>query len=205
MLNKNFIINPKELNFYIRNYFQTNSNLVKKIIKNDLNKDFIENIINLLKIHILKYGNLSITLTPKSINSKHLYFMQIAVKEAKKSLLNHQHGCVIVYQNKVVSCGHNKGTINYTHYKSIHAEEDAIRNLVKINKFQSKNIRNNCKLYVVRIQKKTNLLKMSRPCQNCINNIKKHNIGVTYYSTNDTFIDDLISQYIIYGGYNYKL
>ena len=134
---------------------------------------------------------------PKAINNKHLYFMQMAIQEAKKSLLNHQHGCVIVYQNKIVCSGHNKNTINYTNYKSIHAEEDAIRNLVRINKFQNKGIRNNCKLYVVRIQKNTNFLKMSRPCQNCINNIRKHTIGVTYYSTNETFIDDLICQYII--------
>lgn len=197
MLNENFIINPKELNFYIKNYFQTNSNLVKNIINKKLDSKFIEKIINLLKLHILKYGTLSITLTPKAINNKHLYFMQMAIQEANKSVLNHQHGCVIVYQNKIVCSGHNKNTINYTNYKSIHAEEDAIRNLVKINKFQNKGIRNNCKLYVVRIQKNTNFLKMSRPCQNCINNIKKHNIGVTYYSTNETFIDDLICQYII--------
>ena len=102
MLNENFIINPKELNFYIKNYFQTNSNLVKNIINKKLDSKFIEKIINLLKLHILKYGTLSITLTPKAINNKHLYFMQMAIQEANKSVLNHQHGCVIVYQNKII-------------------------------------------------------------------------------------------------------
>ena len=37
---------------------------------------------------------------------------------------------------------------------------------------------------------------MSKPCKNCIENIKKYNIGMTYYSTNETFIDDLICQFI---------
>lgn len=197
MLNENSSINPNELNYYIRNYYSTNSSLIKKIINNELNPKLIENIVRLLQIHALKYGSLNMNMSQKNINNKHLYFMQIAIKEATKSLLNHQHGCVIVYQNKIVAYGHNKSTFNYAQFKSIHAEEDALRSLVKINKFQNKHIRNNCKLYVVRIQKNTNLLKMSKPCQNCINNIKKQNIGVTYYSTNDTFIDDLITQYII--------
>ena len=42
MLNENFIINPKELNFYIKNYFQTNSKLVKNIINKKLDSKFIE-------------------------------------------------------------------------------------------------------------------------------------------------------------------
>lgn len=194
--NNNFITEPDELKFYIKNKFNTNSKNINKTIHQSLDKDFIEKLISLLKIHILKYGDLTLNTKPKSIKNKHMYFLEQAKYEACKSLLNHQHGCVIVYQNKIVATGYNKYAFKYKEFRSIHAEEDALKNLLKIGKFQNKNIRNNCKLYVVRVQKGTNFLKMSRPCKNCIKNINDCNIGITYYSTNDTFIDDLICQFI---------
>jgi len=131
------------------------------------------------------------------IKSKHNYYLQIAKEVATKSLLNHQHGCVIVYKNKIVSSGYNRISNNNNKiYGSLHAEIDAILNLVKMNKFQNKTIRNNCSLYVIRIKQGTKELKMSKPCKKCIHKIQKYNIGQTYYSTNDSFIDDLICQFI---------
>ena len=206
-----FITNPTNLYNYLKNDFETDSKLIKKIIETNLNQALINKLLELLRIHILKYGNFNIQLNPKMIKSKHNYYLQIAKEVATKSLLNHQHGCVIVYKNKIVSSGYNRivnknkivssgynriSNNNNKNYGSLHAEIDAILNLVKMNKFQNKTIRNNCSLYVIRIKKGTKELKMSKPCEKCIHKIQKYNIGQTYYSTNDSFIDDLICQFI---------
>ena len=190
------ILKPENLHYYIKNKFNTNSKCIQKFIETELDIDFIYKLCKLIKLHILKYGTLESIVSPKSITNKHQYFINMATKEAEKSELNHQHGCVIVYKNKIVSCGYNKSTVNYTHFRSTHAEEDAIHNLMKINEFQSKSKRQQCKLYVVRVKDDTKELKMSRPCFNCMKCIKSHHIGTTYYSTNESFIDDLIGQYI---------
>tara|TARA_B110000093_G_scaffold182929_1_gene231149 strand:+ start:1078 stop:1707 length:630 start_codon:yes stop_codon:yes gene_type:complete len=192
-----FITNPTNLYNYLKNDFETDSKLIKKIIETNLNQALINKLLELLRIHILKYGNFNIQLNPKMIKSKHNYYLQIAKEVATKSLLNHQHGCVIVYKNKIVSSGYNRiSNNNNKNYGSLHAEIDAILNLVKMNKFQNKTIRNNCSLYVIRIKQGTKELKMSKPCKKCIHKIQKYNIGQTYYSTNDSFIDDLICQFI---------
>jgi|TARA_B110000238_G_C16110905_1_gene432646 deoxycytidylate deaminase len=190
------ILNPIELEKYLKNNLQTNSEFIDNIINTKLNDKLIIKLINLIKIHLKKYGVINHCKNPKNIQNKHIYFIQEAQSEAKKSILNHKHGCVIVYRNQIITRGHNK-VLNFNNsFKSIHAEIDALLKLTKINKFTNKNIRNNCTLYIVRIQNGSGKLKMSKPCINCINNIIKNNIGVTYYSTNKTFIDDLICQYI---------
>ena len=190
-----FIINPECLYNYLKTDFETNSKLIKNIVDKNFDKNLINKLLHLFKTYILKYETFN--LNPKKIKNKHYYFLHKAREEAKKSLLNHKHGCIIVYKNKIVSTGHNKSSINKNNtYRSIHAEIDAISKLIKNNKFHNKQTRNNCSLYVVRIQNGTNKLKMSKPCKNCIENIKKYNIGMTYYSTNETFIDDLICQFI---------
>lgn len=192
-----FIVYPNELYNYLKNDFNTNSLTIKKFVDNNLNKDFIDKLLKLLKLYLIKYEAPEIILNPKFIKNKHSYFLQIAKEEAKKSLLNHQHGCVIVYQNKIVSTGYNKSSnYNNNNYRSIHAEKDAIFKLVKNNKFQNKNIRNNCSLYVVRIKQNTNELKYSKPCKDCIKNIVENNIGSIYYSTDSSFIDDLIGGFV---------
>ena len=73
---------------------------------------------------------------------------------------------------------------------------DALNKFIKNKKFQNKNIRKNCSLYVIRIQNGSDNLKMSKPCKNCFDNIIKNKIGMTYYSTNEEFIDDLICKFI---------
>lgn len=192
-----FIINPGHLHSYLKNDFETNSKLIKDIINKNLDEKLINKLLDLFRVYILKYKTVAVELNPKIIKNKHYYFLHQAREEAKKSLLNHKHGCIIVHKNKIVSSGYNKSSIfNNKTFRSIHAEIDAINKLIKINKFQNKGNRNNCSLYVVRIQNGSNKFKMSKPCQNCIENIKKYNIGMIYYSTNETFIDDLICQFI---------
>lgn len=192
-----FIVNPHHLHNYLKNDFETNCKFIKNIIDKDLDEKLINKLLDSFKIYILKYKTVAVDLNAKTINNKHYYFLHKAREEARKSLLNHKHGCIITYKNKIVSSGHNKSSIyNNKSYRSIHAEIDAINKLVKISKFQNKSVRNNCSLYVVRIQNGSNHFKMSKPCKNCIENIIKNNIGIVYYSTNETFIDDLICQFI---------
>tara|TARA_Y100000389_G_scaffold170165_1_gene176960 strand:- start:1285 stop:1878 length:594 start_codon:yes stop_codon:yes gene_type:complete len=195
-MNKNILV-PSELKKYILNDFKSDSKMVSKILNKELDNNFINKLSNLINIHLQKYGDNKLYKITKNINKKHNYFFNEAKNEAKKSILNHKHGCVIIFRNEIIARGYNK-VINFNNkYKSIHAEMDALTKLSNIPKFNNKNIRRNCILYVVRIQNGSNNLKMSKPCVNCTNNIIKNNIGLTYYSTNNTFIDDLISQYII--------
>ena len=190
-----FIINPHHLHNYLKNDFETNCKYIQDVIEKNLDKNLINKLLDSFKTYIIKYK--TVDLNAKIINNKHYYFLHKAREEARKSLLNHKHGCIITYKNKIVSTGNNKSSIyNNKSYRSIHAEIDAINKLLKINKFQNKGVRNNCSLYVVRIQNVSNQFKMSKPCKNCIENIIKNNIGIVYYSTNETFIDDLICQFI---------
>tara|TARA_B100001109_G_C18809565_1_gene449014 strand:- start:10 stop:630 length:621 start_codon:yes stop_codon:yes gene_type:complete len=192
-----FIVNPNKLFSYLKNDFNTNSKMIRKYLDNNLDEIFIEKLLKLLKLYLIKYDSPDIILNPKFIKNKHYYFLQIAKEEAKKSLLNHQHGCVIVYKNKIVATGHNKALMyNNNNFRSIHAEKDAIIKLTKNTKFQNKSIRNNCSLYVVRIRQNTHELKHSKPCKNCIKSIKENHIGLIYYSTESTFVDDLIGGFI---------
>lgn len=192
-----FIINPNEFYKYLKYEFNTDSKLIQRFIDRDLNKEIINKLLDSLKLYLIKYEAPEISFNPKIIKNKHYYFLQIAKEEAKKSVLNHRHGCVIVYKNKIVSCGYNKVT-NYTNnnYRSIHAEKDAIINLTKIKKFQNKNIKNKCSLYVVRIKPNTFELKHSKPCKDCIKTIIFNNIGQTYYSTDCSFVDNLMCGFI---------
>lgn len=110
-------------------------------------------------------------------NKKHSHFIEEAIKEANKSLMNKKHGCIIVHNNTIISKGFNyridrikNATIQY----SIHAEECALKKLI-IKKNQSYN------MYVVRVH--DNELKISLPCKKCkkfINRIKL--IKKIYYS-----------------------
>lgn len=190
-----FIINPNHLYNYLKNDFETNCKLIQNIIDKNLDDKLINKLLNLLRIYMMKYENYE--LNAKITTNKHSYFFNIAKEEAKKSLLNHKHGCVIVYKNKIVSTGYNKCSLNNnkTHI-SLHAEMDALNKFIKNKKFQNKNIRKNCSLYVIRIQNGSDNLKMSKPCKNCFDNIIKNKIGMTYYSTNEEFIDDLICKFI---------
>lgn len=191
------ILDPCELEKYLKNDYKSNSEMICKIIDKELDNKFVNKLSNSINIHLQKYGDNKLHKIPKNLNKKHNYFLNEAKNEAKKSILNHKHGCIIVFRNEIITRGYNK-VINFNNkYKSIHAEMDALTKLSNITKFNNKNIRKNCILYVVRIQNGSNDLKMSKPCINCTNNIIKNNIGLTYYSTNNTFIDDLISQYII--------
>lgn len=94
---------------------------------------------------------------------KHNHFIEEAIKEAKKSLMNQKHGCVIVHNNTIISRGYNYRIYKCqkTHIKySVHAEESAL------SKLSFKNVKK-YNMYVVRIH--DNELRISLPCEKCMN------------------------------------
>ena len=100
-----------------------------------------------------------------------------AVNEAKKSTMNHKHGCVIVKDGEVIATGHNHMMDFMSHsFLSIHAECDALRKV----KNKGKRFLEQCTLIVVRVGKCE--LKNSHPCEACTKEIQKHGIGKVFYS-----------------------
>ena len=104
-------------------------------------------------------------------------FIDIAIKEAKKSPMYRKHGAVLIYRNKIVGKGHNV----YHNYKrkkngkyfSIHAEVMAIK---KCNY----NILDKCVMIVVRVSGGEQ--KSSRPCKDCQRYLKKMKIRKILHS-----------------------
>lgn len=98
----------------------------------------------------------------------------------------HKHGAIIVHKNKIVSVGFNYRCDLLLNNYSVHAEISAINNM------KNKLILNECDMYVVRIATNfINILKYSKPCENCKKTIMKYNLKKIYYSTNYEY-DDLI-------------
>lgn len=116
---------------------------------------------------------------PKSINERHQNYLEMAAKIALNSNMSHKHGAIIVYKKKIISTGYNYFSSHLCHDYSIHAEVAAIMNIKS-----KKDILSECEMYVVRIARIDNVLKYSKPCDNCKKVINKFNIKKTYYSTN---------------------
>jgi len=107
-------------------------------------------------------------------------FVEMATISANKSTMEHRHGCVIVYKNKVVVTAHNYRVYFYSHGYSIHAEIEAIRRLKKL-KINPKE----CIMIIVRLSydlKAESDLKYSMPCKQCQPEIEKAGFKRVYYS-----------------------
>lgn len=190
-----FILQPHNLEFYILNYFVANNKNIEDKINKNFSSELILNLIKLIKIQQLKYQFLYNPQPYQNIKNRHYQYLFEAKKEAYKSDLTHQHGCIIVHNKKIVARGHNI-THDFEEMNSIHAEIDALNNLNKIVKFKNKRIRKNCCLYIVRIKKCDDTLKMSKPCKHCAERIVKSNIGKVYYSVDNNFVDDMICEHL---------
>ncbi len=97
-------------------------------------------------------------------------------KVAQKSpVVKSKHCACILVNNKIVSIQYN----DYSkRIKTIHAEVNAIINTKRIYKNK------NAKMIVIRVDKSGNL-KLSKPCDDCINFINNNNIiklGTVLYS-----------------------
>jgi len=123
---------------------------------------------------------------PKKV-AKQIDVFQKAINEAKKSVMNHRHGCVIVKDGEIVATGYNRMMDFMSHtVLSIHAECDAIRKI----KSKGKKYMEQCSLVVVRIgHPDTNnrpTLKNSKPCEACTKEINKCGIVRVFYSAGTT-------------------
>jgi deoxycytidylate deaminase len=106
-----------------------------------------------------------------------------AINEAKKSVMNHRHGCVIVKDGEIVASGYNHMMDFMSHTMlSIHAECDAIRKV----KNRGRRYLEQCSLVVVRLgstdEFKRHTLKNSKPCEACTKEIHKCGINRVFYS-----------------------
>ena len=127
---------------------------------------------------------LSIPLNPLRGSNKIQKFIEIAIEQSLKSDMQHRHGAVIVYRNKVVAFGYNRMIWNNRNcFYARHAEVDALKDFF-IRKLD-KRILKDCTMYVIRIGKASMdyPTKLSKPCKNCYNYIKKSGIKKVYFST----------------------
>lgn len=115
-------------------------------------------------------------MTEFSIGYQRMQYLQIAMEQAKKSIVRFKHGAVIVKKGKIVSLGHNKYCFScYAIHKiCIHAEINAIANCP--TKYLS-----GATLYVIRLNE-SGELKYSKPCQRCKDYIIRSKISYVYYS-----------------------
>ena len=117
---------------------------------------------------------------------KNEYFLRMAADVARKSSMLHKHGCVIVHKKRIIASGYN--TMPDMFSNSLHAEMNAL------NKLKNKpNILRESDMYIVRIgtNSHNNVLKYSKPCEECRKRIIENKVRKVYYSTNyeyDTFI-----------------
>ena len=190
-------LTPDGLRGLIQNLLKDTRHANDKIHKINIDYQFILELLTIIKLSLSKYEySLKNNINP-SFKTKHAYYLEQAANYAKNSDLGHKHGCVIVYNDKIISWGFNKKNNSLKNF-SIHAEIDAINRLNK--KYKNKKIINNCSLYVVRIRNGFNeedLLKMSKPCVNCASKIKKIGIKTVYYSVDDNYVNDFIYEQIV--------
>lgn len=101
------------------------------------------------------------------------------IKIAEKSCVNQKHSAAIIKNGEVINIGYNKYCSSFAKKSTIHAEMDVLMNLKKKYK---KHLLTNIDIVIIRISSKGSILKNSRPCNQCLNILKKFNIRRVYYS-----------------------
>jgi deoxycytidylate deaminase len=105
-------------------------------------------------------------------------------KIAMYSTIYNKHAAALIKNEKHISSGFNKfikevtirkDNITQTHFKTLHAEVDALYS------FHGKKNVKGMDIIVIRVNK-NNILKNSRPCNDCINKLNKLGIRKVYYS-----------------------
>jgi len=99
------------------------------------------------------------------------------VSIARKSVMQHKHGAIIVRNGEILGAGYNHITDYMSHQWSCHAEVAAIQNCRKKDR---QNL-SDATLLVVRISKEGEP-KLSKPCANCKKQIEKYGIKRVFYS-----------------------
>ena len=124
---------------------------------------------------------------------KFMESLDILKKKAKNSGLQHKHSACLIKGNKICAIGINKflKEINVNNVRgktTIHAEIDAILN------FNAKSLKG-MDIIIIRVGPSNNL-QNSRPCNSCIEKMRKKGIRKAYYSDENgdivyEFIDDM--------------
>lgn len=99
------------------------------------------------------------------------------IKQSYKSDVFFKHSAAIIHNDKILSCGNNFRLKE----SSIHAEVDAFIKLQR-KKFI-------CGLDIIVIRFSNNNLKYSRPCNHCIEFLKKKGFRKIYYSNENGEIE----------------
>lgn len=120
---------------------------------------------------------------PKIISINKIYhIINMLIKIAQNSSVNQKHSAALIKGGEIYNIGFNKYCSN-AKYSTVHAEIDA---LMTFNKKYIKGIKG-MDIIIIRI---TNVkyndnninLKISRPCDNCIDTLRKFDIRKVYYS-----------------------
>ena len=75
------------------------------------------------------YDNISLKV--KNCNKKQTIYFDKCIDIAQHSNLTHKHGCIVVYNNEIISAGHNYKENKLNNLCSIHAEISALKNFKK--------------------------------------------------------------------------
>ena len=124
-------------------------------------------------------------------------YIDLLKKLAVNSDINCKHAAALLYNNNIYSPSINKFIKSFdikskntdeiqTHYKTIHAEISVFLNFPKKKSMKGMDI------IVIRINKNL-ALKNSRPCNHCIDKLKKIGIRKVFYSNED---GKIISEFI---------
>jgi len=108
-------------------------------------------------------------------------YIDLAIKEAKKSTMNHKHGAVIVKGGVVLASAYN---YNFSHTQkhdhsmlSRHAEAEAIIQC-KLRNISLKG----ADIFVVRLTRSERNLARSNPCKDCADFIEENQFAHVYHS-----------------------
>ena len=104
--------------------------------------------------------------------------VNILIKIAKNSAVNQRHSAALIKGDEIYNIGFNKYCSN-AKYSTVHAEIDA---LLTFNKKYLKGVKG-MDIIIIRINNYNSCkLKISRPCNNCIDTLRKYDIRKVYYS-----------------------
>lgn len=111
-------------------------------------------------------------------NNYNTYLHDYLIKVAEKSCVNQKHSAALIKNGKIINYGYNK-YCSFAKKSTIHAEMDA---LMTLRKKYKKHQLMNMDIVIIRISPKNHELKNSRPCNGCIDILRKFYIRRVYYS-----------------------
>lgn len=116
---------------------------------------------------------------PKRVSLYKIHnIVNILIKIAQNSAVNQRHSAALIKGDEIYNIGFNKYCSN-AKYSTVHAEIDA---LFTFNKKYLKGVKG-MDIIIIRINNYSSCkLKISRPCNNCIDTLRKFDIRKVYYS-----------------------